>query len=1036
MMAFYPIKSQIIVKLTTIYFQILLIAEKSFNGSNSKQMGAYINDTSVQYQNCNMKKVVVDNKPCLCLFAIKDIKSGTELRYNYGDKADNLWWRTDKTLLQPYILSDGTCVPAISKQHSLKVSEVLKLMKNESLPVEKSKVVQNTSKVEFSSKSLNPPFIKIEDKSRLYRPMYKEEIESGFPLIFHLKESFQVNLNNETITKNCKSYCECCEVKFEDLKLHLNGNQHRQFALNSNNYAGVDDIIKSFSFEKFLLEIESSLKHNVTLSSLTSIEETHVHSDNKHIVSEVSEISSDFVDFSLSSDKEKHKVNEYEKVDPEVVNCLSIAKNENITIKKTIQREKKMCPECSANVYNIPRHLQGKPHYWSKEKALAAISIYGLRKKKILITERKSKSYHRKRTCPISSCSKVILHLNEHLLKVHKLPRNSQYYTLLKDAKVYVESSQNQINNYGNIEKISTAAKQINEKREQVQLVHNHNKNSKISVLEFNLDEQFKTDQPQTELQCAQYEQNQENHNNESDLEQYSDFSDSLKSDDSEYIPDEILEPKCGPFVEGLFAQFHKFMIGPDRGRKELSIQSVVGNVRRIFEIIGVNNDLRIVFLDISKSVRDKYLTTYCVEKSIKPGAIKTYLYSLKDFCDFLLAENIFLEGITNQHISEASMKLDQWRKKYKAHDKVQKHIRAEEDFEMLITSEQVSLYENSQFASNARNMIKSTENLPFSPTDYCCVRDHLLTILIFSNAPRSGVLARMTVTQFEKAVISDNRAVISVKDHKTFSTYGAAKIQILEEHYKWVNTFIKKFRACLPIQCDNVFLARSGRPLSPGDISKRLDNLWRKCRIFNGRVIPKHLSANIVRKSASTNLREANSKFVKEAAKAMMHSDRTAEEHYAIPNMVKSVKSGLEEIRQQFYRCTTPNDISLKTDDAVNKDPSMESHPLIGDNTVHQKLEKKETINQTSNIISTITTPHKKAWLPDEIKVLKEVFPSESPSVKEIKKVHSHLNIDASPIQIYNKFSSIRRYSPHCKVRFFCISNFSQISSQIVLIN
>ncbi|XP_065670488.1 uncharacterized protein LOC124808530 isoform X1 [Hydra vulgaris] len=160
------------------------------DGSNSKQMGAYINDTSVQYQNCNMKKVVVDNKPCLCLFAIKDIKSGTELRYNYGDKADNLWWRTDKTLLQPYILSDGTCVPAISKQHSLKVSEVLKLMKNESLPVEKSKVVQNTSKVEFSSKSLNPPFIKIEDKSRLYRPMYKEEIESGFPFNLSFKRKF------------------------------------------------------------------------------------------------------------------------------------------------------------------------------------------------------------------------------------------------------------------------------------------------------------------------------------------------------------------------------------------------------------------------------------------------------------------------------------------------------------------------------------------------------------------------------------------------------------------------------------------------------------------------------------------------------------------------------------------------------------------------------------------------------------------------------------------------------------------------------
>ncbi|XP_065680801.1 uncharacterized protein LOC105845542 isoform X4 [Hydra vulgaris] len=76
------------------------------DGSNSKQMGAFINDTSVQYQNCKMKKVILDNKPCLCLFSVSEIKSGTELRYNYGDNVENLWWRTNKILLQPYNLSD------------------------------------------------------------------------------------------------------------------------------------------------------------------------------------------------------------------------------------------------------------------------------------------------------------------------------------------------------------------------------------------------------------------------------------------------------------------------------------------------------------------------------------------------------------------------------------------------------------------------------------------------------------------------------------------------------------------------------------------------------------------------------------------------------------------------------------------------------------------------------------------------------------------------------------------------------------------
>ena len=41
-----------------------------------------------------MKKFTIDHEPRLCLVALKDIKSGTELRYDYGDKT-NLFWRKD-----------------------------------------------------------------------------------------------------------------------------------------------------------------------------------------------------------------------------------------------------------------------------------------------------------------------------------------------------------------------------------------------------------------------------------------------------------------------------------------------------------------------------------------------------------------------------------------------------------------------------------------------------------------------------------------------------------------------------------------------------------------------------------------------------------------------------------------------------------------------------------------------------------------------------------------------------------------------------
>ena len=53
------------------------------------RQGPFVNDSSVP--NAVMKKIVVDSKPRLCLFALKDIGIGDELRYSYED--EGLEWR-------------------------------------------------------------------------------------------------------------------------------------------------------------------------------------------------------------------------------------------------------------------------------------------------------------------------------------------------------------------------------------------------------------------------------------------------------------------------------------------------------------------------------------------------------------------------------------------------------------------------------------------------------------------------------------------------------------------------------------------------------------------------------------------------------------------------------------------------------------------------------------------------------------------------------------------------------------------------------
>ncbi|KAJ8306755.1 hypothetical protein KUTeg_015692, partial [Tegillarca granosa] len=47
-------------------------------------LGRLVNHGRGQEQNCTMKKVRIDNKPYLCLFAIRNIEVGEELLYNYG----------------------------------------------------------------------------------------------------------------------------------------------------------------------------------------------------------------------------------------------------------------------------------------------------------------------------------------------------------------------------------------------------------------------------------------------------------------------------------------------------------------------------------------------------------------------------------------------------------------------------------------------------------------------------------------------------------------------------------------------------------------------------------------------------------------------------------------------------------------------------------------------------------------------------------------------------------------------------------------
>ncbi|NXV44557.1 DBF4A protein, partial [Uria aalge] len=128
-----------------------------------------------------------------------------------------------------------------------------------------------------SAGRLKNPFVKVEDRSRHYRPFYLQL--PSFPVLNYCVPKpyspFEVDKkhppgqkptqykqrNKINSDKDCgipvqlpqkdkkkRGYCECCGKKYEDLQTHLESEQHRNFA-QSTQYQVVDNIISKFVYE-------------------------------------------------------------------------------------------------------------------------------------------------------------------------------------------------------------------------------------------------------------------------------------------------------------------------------------------------------------------------------------------------------------------------------------------------------------------------------------------------------------------------------------------------------------------------------------------------------------------------------------------------------------------------------------------------------------------------------------------------------------------------------------------------------------------
>jgi hypothetical protein len=117
--------------------------------------------------------------------------------------------------------------------------------------------------------------------------------------------------------------------------------------------------------------------------------------------------------------------------------------------------------------------------------------------------------------------------------------------------------------------------------------------------------------------------------------------------------------------------------------------------------------------------------------------------------------------------------------------------------------------------------------------------RNVLLTLILFRSAQRSGCLAGLTLGEFGSAEsVGDNQdqMIISVSNHKTFTTHGHANIVVDKELYKLMKIYARHIRPLstnfktmrMEEERSPFFITRLSTPLDNGYVSQAIVASWK----------------------------------------------------------------------------------------------------------------------------------------------------------------------------------------------------------------
>ena len=209
----------------------------------------------------------------------------------------------------------------------------------------------------------------------------------------------------------------------------------------------------------------------------------------------------------------------------------------------------------------------------------------------------------------------------------------------------------------------------------------------------------------------------------------------------------------------------------------------------------------------------------------------------------------------------------------------------------LLLTRERYLQYQTSQEYREAVKILAAADedpNLQLTPKSFNCARDMLLFCINVRNGNRTGDLANMKVEEFNNRNKCHDRAsgeveyAIDIKENKTYSDFGYAKLVITPTLNHEMEIFLSRFRPFVMTGKPDhgyFFCTNKGNSLlADGKLSHCLSRHSKKAGLG-------HITSNTLRKSATTAAREYNPAMADVVATHMNHSRYTADRVYNLPD-------------------------------------------------------------------------------------------------------------------------------------------------------